>query len=326
MIKVSILVPVYGVEQVIANCAETLFAQTYDELEYIFVDDCTPDHSIEVLQQVLQKYPERQRQVKILRHEKNRGVGAARLNALLAATGDFIMHVDSDDWLPTDAVERLVNKQQLTDADIVDGGYMEKYADGTERKVTPWHGSKESYLKLLLAQNTLPHQLWARLIRRSLHMDYHILTMEGVNQADDYSVVPRLIWVARRSWIDEVVSYYRIEQMGMFKEGITPRHVGSLLKANQTIADFIVNHDKDKHYAWATKVGLLKIYVQAFRAGVSSNQLSERLPAYSNSGLLSFGRLLLRIPFGDRLVRYLYLLLKGIIREKIYHSKQKEQE
>ena len=326
MIKVSILVPVYGVEQVIANCAETLFAQTYEELEYIFVDDCTPDHSIEVLQQVLQKYPERQRQVKILHHEKNRGVGAARLTAILAATGDFVMHVDSDDWLSTDAVERLVNKQQLTDADIVDGGYMEKYADGTERKVTPWHGSKESYLKLLLAQNTLSHQLWARLIRRSLHMDYHILTMEGVNQADDYSVVPRLIWFARRSWIDEVVSYYRIEQMGMFKEGITPRHVNSLLKANQTIADFIVNHDKDKHYAWATKVGLLKIYVQAFRAGVSVNQLSERLPAYSNSGLLSFGKLLLRIPFGDCLVRYLYLLLKGIIREKIYHSKQKEQE
>ena len=326
MIKVSILVPVYGVERVIATCAETLFAQTYEELEYIFVDDCTPDHSIEVLQQVLQKYPERQRQVKILHHEKNRGVGAARLTAILAATGEFIMHVDSDDWLPTDAVERLVNKQQLTDADIVDGGYMEKYADGTERKVTPWHGSKESYLKLLLAQNTLSHQLWARLIRRSLHMDYHILTMEGVNQADDYSVVPRLIWFARRSWIDEVVSYYRIEQMGMFKEGITPRHVNSLLKANQTIADFIVNHDNDKHYAWATKVGLLKIYVQAFRAGVSFNQLSERLPAYSNSGLLSFARLLLRIPFGDRLVRYLYLLLKGIIREKIYHSKQKEQE
>ena len=326
MIKVSILVPVYGVERVIATCAETLFAQTYEELEYIFVDDCTPDHSIEVLQQVLQKYPERQKQVKILHHEKNRGVGAARLTAILAATGDFIMHVDSDDWLPTDAVERLVNKQQLTDADIVDGGYMEKYADGTERKVTPWHGSKESYLKLLLAQNTLPHQLWARLIRRSLHMDYHILTMEGVNQADDYSVVPRLIWFARRTWIDEVVSYYRIEQMGMFKEGITPRQVGSLLKANQTIADFIVNHDKDNHYAWVTKVGLLKIYVQAFRAGVPVNQLSERLPAYSNSGLLSFGKLLLRMPMGDRLVRYLDLLLKGIIREKIYHSKQKEQE
>lgn len=326
MIKVSILVPVYGVEQVIATCAETLFAQTYEELEYIFVDDCTPDHSIEVLQQVLQKYPERQRQVKILHHEKNRGVGAARLTALLAATGDFIMHVDSDDWLPTDAVERLVNKQQLTDADIVDGGYMEKYADGTERKVTPWHGSKESYLKLLLAQNTLSHQLWARLIRRSLHMDYQILPIEGVNQADDYSILPRLVWFARRSWIDDIVSYYRIEQMGMFKEGITPRHVNSLLKANQTIADFIVNHDNDKHYAWATKVGLLKIYVQAFRAGVSVNQLSERLPAYSNSGLLSFARLMLRIPMGDRLVRYLYLLLKGIIREKIYHSKQKEQE
>ena len=56
-VKVSILVPVYGVEKYIGQCAETLFSQTYDDIEYVFVDDCTPDDSIQVLRQVLSAYP-----------------------------------------------------------------------------------------------------------------------------------------------------------------------------------------------------------------------------------------------------------------------------
>lgn len=68
--KVSILVPVYGVEKYIERCARSLFEQTYDNIEYIFVDDCTKDRSIEILQKVLEDYPNRKNQVKILNHEK----------------------------------------------------------------------------------------------------------------------------------------------------------------------------------------------------------------------------------------------------------------
>lgn len=68
--KVSILVPVYGVEKYIERCARSLFEQTYDNIEYIFVDDCTKDRSIEILQKVLEDYPNRKKQVEILHHEK----------------------------------------------------------------------------------------------------------------------------------------------------------------------------------------------------------------------------------------------------------------
>ncbi len=318
--KVSILVPIYGVERAIETCAESLFSQTYEQLEYIFVDDCSPDRSTEILQEVLSRHPHRQDQVTILRHDRNRGLGAARLTALMAATGEFVIHVDSDDWLTTDAVERLVNRQQETGADVVDGGFVERYADGTTRTVLPWHGSKEAYLKLLLAQNTLPHQIWARLIRRSIHLNHQILPTEGINQAEDYYILPRIIWFANRSWIDDIVSNYRIYEYGMFKDGISPRHVGSLLKANQAVANFIHEHDTEKRYAWATKVGLLKIYGQAVRAGVKANELGSRLPAFRDSKLLGMARFILRLPFGDRLVRYQYLALKGLLREKTIRS------
>ena len=63
--KVSIIVPIYRVEEYIERCAESLFAQTFDDIEYIFVDDCSPDKSVEILQRTLEKYPHRKRLTRI---------------------------------------------------------------------------------------------------------------------------------------------------------------------------------------------------------------------------------------------------------------------
>ena len=123
MVKVSILVPVYGVERYIENCAVTLFEQTYENIEYVFVNDSTKDRSMEILHEVMERYPLRRDNVHIITHEVNRGLGAARKTALLNATGDFVMHVDSDDSLSLDAVEMLVDKAIQTGADVVDCGY-----------------------------------------------------------------------------------------------------------------------------------------------------------------------------------------------------------
>lgn len=119
--KVSILIPVYGVEKYIERCARSIFDQTYQNLDIVFVDDCTPDKRIEILRRVLDDYPERKAQTRIIRHEHNRGLAAARNTAVAAATGTFLTHVDSDDWLELDAVEELVKKQVETGAEIVTG-------------------------------------------------------------------------------------------------------------------------------------------------------------------------------------------------------------
>ena len=104
--KVSVLVPVYGVEKYIERCARSLFEQTYSDLEYVFVNDCTPDQSIEILKKVMAEYPQRKNAVKIVNHAKNRGLAAARNTAYDNATGDFVTIVDSDDWLEWDALEK----------------------------------------------------------------------------------------------------------------------------------------------------------------------------------------------------------------------------
>ena len=78
MPKVSVIVTVYGVERYIERCARSLFEQTLDDMEYIFVDDCSKDSSISVLENVITQYPLRKGQVRIVHHEQNKGVSRAR--------------------------------------------------------------------------------------------------------------------------------------------------------------------------------------------------------------------------------------------------------
>ena len=99
MPKVSFLVPVYNVSAYIGRCARSLFEQTFDDIEYIFVNDCTPDDSMERLEAVIEQYPERAGQVKIINQEQNQGPGTARNVALLAASGEYVCCVDSDDYV-----------------------------------------------------------------------------------------------------------------------------------------------------------------------------------------------------------------------------------
>lgn len=111
--KVSILVPIYGVEKYIEKCAHSLFRQTYSNIEYVFMNDCTPDYSMQVLQGVLAAYPERKDAVKIVEHSCNKGLSSARNIAFEASTGDYVMHVDSDDFLDVNAVEAVCAKFKL---------------------------------------------------------------------------------------------------------------------------------------------------------------------------------------------------------------------
>lgn len=87
--KVSVLLPVYGVAKYIQRCATSVFEQTYDNLEIIFVDDCTPDDSITILKKALENYPNRKNQTRIVKHEHNRGLSAARNTAVENATGEL---------------------------------------------------------------------------------------------------------------------------------------------------------------------------------------------------------------------------------------------
>ncbi len=108
--KISIIIPIYGVEAYIEKCADSLLSQSYRDIEYIFVNDCTKDNSMEVLNGVINsRYSDRANDIIIINKQENQGLPQARCSGVKVATGEYIMHCDSDDWLEPDAVTILVN-------------------------------------------------------------------------------------------------------------------------------------------------------------------------------------------------------------------------
>ena len=208
--KISILIPVFNVENYIERCARSLFEQTYSDLEFVFVNDCTPDRSMDVLKHVLEDYPERKENVRILTHEKNRGLAATRNTALDNASGDFISVVDSDDWLEKDAIELLVEKQIETNSDIVTGKTHMHYEEGVKDLVEKKYADKNQMLLQQLKDIwTMDTFIWGRIYRRSLYEDNHIRCLEGANYAEDrYQVVRLSYFVDSFATIDAFVYNY----------------------------------------------------------------------------------------------------------------------
>ena len=310
--KVSVLVPIYGVEKYIGQCAKTLFAQTYNNIEYVFVDDCTPDNSIEVLQQVLVQYPQRKNQVRIIRHEHNRGLGAARKTAFEAATGDFVVNVDSDDYLALDGLEKLVKNQQQTGADIVSSAYCSHYEDGQIVRRSEPNISRAASLKLMLIQNILLPHIWARLIRRTLYIEHGISSLEGINMAEDMALTPRLIHAARSiSYIDDVTYYYRDDSLAStFTNHLSEKHVESYLKANQVLWQYFRNNDESREFLTAFQIGMLNAYYHALAGNFTIQQIKTLLSYEPQSFAFRCLHTILARKQTLSLLRFAYLSIK----------------
>lgn len=208
MVKVSVLVPCYNARDFIARCARAIFEQTYHNIECIFVDDCSPDNSIGILENVLKDYPQRKEQVKIIKHECNKGVSAARNTALRNSSGEFTVFVDSDDDMPRDAIEKLVKKQLDTGADIITGQVVRHYDNKVSIIERPHFYDHDDFVEDMI-KPSLNHTLWGRLIRKSLYIEHNIQAKEGINIGEDMQIMVQLAFYANKCeslW--EVVYYY----------------------------------------------------------------------------------------------------------------------
>lgn len=236
----SVLVPVYGVERYIADCARSLFAQRDVDAEFVFVDDASPDGSVDRLREVMAEYPAVGERVRILRHAHNRGVGAARRTAIEAARGTYICFVDSDDVLSDDrALAQLSEEARRTDADLIFGGYCEVSPAGRRRIHTP-RPDRDRVLRSLLRQDyRTSNRLWGILIRRALHTRYGVWPAAGLNFAEDYVLLSQLVYrAARIAAVDRPFYAYRTANAGSCMNTLTRRSADAYVEANRVVTDF----------------------------------------------------------------------------------------
>ena len=206
-IKISVIIPVYRVERFIVRCAESLLGQTMKDAEFIFVDDATPDGSIGLLQECIARHPERDGAVKVLKHDVNRGLPAARNTGMSVAEGQYIFHCDSDDWLDADALQRMYDAASGEKADIVWCDWYLTFRHNERYMKQPGYGTPVDALKGMLS-GAMKFNVWNKLVSRSLYTGNGISFPDGYGMGEDMTMIQLFACAQKVSYLPKALYHY----------------------------------------------------------------------------------------------------------------------
>lgn len=238
--KVSVIIPVYKVEKFIGRCARSLMEQTLTNVEYIFVDDASPDGSIGVLRQVLAGYPERSSHVRILTHPENKGLPAARNTGLAVAQGEYIFHCDSDDFVEPDMLEQLYCKATETDADIVWCDWYLTFEKSERYMKQPAYDTPLEALKAMLG-GAMKYNVWNKLIRRSLYVENGITFPTGYGMGEDMTIMLLFAYAQKVAYLPHAFYHYVKLNTNAFSQTYSNRHLLELQHNVTAITDKLGN-------------------------------------------------------------------------------------
>mgnify|MGYP000078413321 CR=1 FL=1 len=238
-LKISILVPVYGAEKYISRCVRSLFGQTYDNIEFVFVNDCTPDRSIEILKSVLKDYPQRQSQARIISHDKNRGVAATRNTLLDNATGDYILWVDADDFIELRTAETLAYEAAKNKADIICFGAI-KHTKRWDKSVNNnFTDDKKEFIRKIL-EGKISSVLWDKMFKLSMIADNNIRFVPGVEIGEDAIFIIKTVWAPHRIiQINENLYHYDATNNSSITHAYSERNKNAELEYVQQVETFL---------------------------------------------------------------------------------------
>lgn len=245
--KVSVIVPVYNVADYIEKCAVSLFEQTLSDMEIIFVDDCSPDKSVEIIQRTLKKYPRRKKFTHIVRMPYNSGQAAVRKRGMEEASGEYVIHCDGDDWVDTNLYKILYDKAKAEDADIVICDEVNETSGGPQFvRVRELPNDCREVLKDWY-KNIIGLHLHNKLVRRSLYVDHNVQPWLGLNMWEDNGLMSRLFYYGRRlAQVHDVYYHYNRMNVGAMTAGYGERQVNQMIHVAERITRFFENkQDKE---------------------------------------------------------------------------------
>jgi len=181
--KVSIIVPIYNVSQYVEVCLSSVAAQSWDgRIECIIIDDCGTDDSMEKVEKFVATY-DGTVDFKILHHEKNRGLSAARNTGMTEATGDYFFFLDSDDYISADCLERLAAPIVNVQYDLVVGNWSFSGEDSPINTLADGEYNREQIIQAFLKHN-FQIAVWNKLYSASFLKNNNLLFLEGVLHED----------------------------------------------------------------------------------------------------------------------------------------------
>ena len=247
MPKVSVIIPIFKAEKYIEKCAKSLLNQTLDDIEYIFIDDCTPDNSIDILREIVKQFPSRRENVRIEKMPTNSRLAAVRRYGILLATGDYIVHCDSDDWVDIDLYEKMYIEAVLSNSDVVFAPIVDEYVNlSSLRKFKHLPEIGKDIVSEWYSTNIAMYS-WNKLVKRTIYIENDILPFEGINMWEDNGLMLRVLYHAKKvSSIVGPAYHYNHTNMGAMTASYGRSAVDQMLKCADLLDKFF-SEKNDAH-------------------------------------------------------------------------------
>ena len=280
---VSVIIPVYNVENYLCKCLDSVVAQTYKNIEVILVDDGSFDRCGQICDEYARKYPI----MKVI-HQSNKGLSEARNNGIKVAKGEFITFIDSDDYIENDYIEYLTDLQKQYNADIAIGGYRYVYEGSKKSK----HSHAEKIV-LMTAEEALIRMnytdgfgatAWAKLYRREIVLQY---PYPKGKLYEDLATTYKIFSDARTIVFGSRVIYYWVQRKGSIMRRIfDERQLDGIEAANEQLKFIESNYPSGimaaKYRCVAKAVELMALN---FRSG-GDIKVYQKLKDYMNDFII----------------------------------------
>ncbi len=223
MVKVSVIIPVYNVEEYLRRCLNSVCNQTLKDIEIICVNDCSPDNSLEILKE----YATKDKRIKIINFEENKGVAIARNTAINLAQGEYLGFVDSDDYVDLDFYEKLYDKAKGENAELV----LSNITDPNSSIILKNIKQSPIYFNGLFQMG---------FYKKELLVNNNIYFIEKCSYGEDRILPLKAALLASKITICETVTYhYENNQNSVTKSSFTAKKLADLTISLEYLFDFI---------------------------------------------------------------------------------------
>ena len=257
---ISIIVPIYNTGKYLEKCLESIINQSFTNFEVICIDDGSTDNSYDILT----RYKEKYNNFKII-YQENQGVAIARNNGLKNANGDYIIFIDSDDFIINDYLEKLYNESVMTNADVVICNFYRYYEDTSISIPVMYKKNKGIYtsneiLKALIPDNLIHSYLWNKLWKREL---FNNLSFPDIKY-EDIAIMCHLFYKAKKiSIINDSLYYYRIRKTSIVRSySITTQN--DYMKAYMYTRIFLKENKIYDEFKYSFRLLSIKVFLVMF--------------------------------------------------------------
>ena len=312
--RVSIIIPTYNVEAYITECLESVARQTYQgEMECLIVDDCGTDNSILLSERFILSY-QGHITFKIIHHEHNRGLSAARNTGVDAATGDYIYFLDSDDAIIPDTIEEMVKiVKEYPKVEMIQGGITltdgKAYEDFTKRDL-PIYINDISWITHNILFH-LPRSSWNRLLKKDFLLDERIRFHEGIIYEDVPYCYQLSLKCQHIGFLKKNTYIYRFNRNGSITNN--SKELLSLQSRIIIIHDFISYYSNHTFAAKTSKDSALKALWQKWLLYMTIHSV-DTLYRYNRDIELLSEQLVVITPFPWKILSAFYKILPLKIR------------